>query len=1783
MTDSNTAEEGIAEQGAFAVIRKRLLAQGQRLEERIKTVNAERLEIFGTTSMEVIGRVRVRTENNCVPRDIINVGDKLLFGYNVYIGLKTTTNVGDVFCLQGLTSSENGLELEVVTESFLSEQKFAHDFNELYAYYKHAKLIHLGQRDGKLTAAFQIGQRLEDMRVFRWGLTADQQPQYIDNRGERDVQPPRSHDFDWTETQREQHVLGDHPHINILDQVFVETVGGDLTIKIEDNTDDGVGIYREAVDDAHQSLADAAIYYANLGGIILLKIKPYREETWRYLVFNTRNQDVARIDEIGQACVQLPEDHGIIFPGGYYLRSGERKRFDDDATGMEFQRQIRSPNGEDVLYVFYEPNEGRYALFSYNLIQKELQNPLYGHGYSLFDDGRMIIFRAENEEPTRVHPMQIWQTPFVSDEYASQAPRDQSLFGRIGNAELVRGISELYGIIRMISVQTPAVAVYEDLIGACGRVVDSYYWLGEQELGELLPILKEISETAELVLDEFEKVQAIQEQAQKGLAQAQTAQIKLFAALQPGSWNVAPQFVDGLAQLREQRGRLIGLRDMRYMDLGELDRLEQDVIKKSEELSNATVGFLRDDDALAPYHQLIAETDSNIEAAQVISVLVPLLETLDKSGQELELLTEVIGGLKIDDTIVRTKILEQISAVFSKLNRVKAVATLRRKELRSGEAVAEFGAEFQLFSQNVTSSLGLVDSPDKCDEQLSRLLVQLEDLEARFSDFDEFLADLMTKRDEVYEAFESRKQALLDERQRRAQNLGNSADRILETMQRRVSRFKDVDAINTYFAADAMVLKVREIVQSLRDLSDSVRADDVESRLVSGRDQAVRAIRDKLDIFEGDGAVIRLGKHRFSVNTQELDLTLLPRDDVLALHVTGTDFFSPLDEPRLNEKKEFWQQSLLSENADVYRGEYLAACLLRDAVASTENLSLAQLYTAMLTDDGLFKIVQDYATPRYSEGYDKGVHDADATLILAQLLKVRDIAGFLRFSGHARALAVLFWAHLDDKNQADSWQKRAQSYANLQTSFAQTGSIDQLNEELRQAMHAFFQQHQMAASALLLTTASQYLVEELKRETLAFTVSRQAKALADDLLAHLQGHDYRLRYEAAMQSMGDSIDGQWSLTEAWLQGYVRAKQLDSGRLLPEAIAVLIAGKRVAWEENGTATTVTITGLLGQHGRIRERSLELSLDEFSIRLDQFCDINVPAFKAFGKLRQQILQEERENLRLDEFKPKPLTSFVRNKLINEVYLPLTGDNLAKQMGSLGEGKRTDLMGMLLLISPPGYGKTTLMEYVASRLGLIFMKINCPTVGHSVVSLDPADTDNGAAKQEIEKLNLALEMGNNVMLYLDDIQHSNPEFLQKFISLCDGQRRIEGIWRGRAKTYDMRGKKFCVVMAGNPYTESGEAFKIPDMLANRADIYNLGDILGGNDDVFALSYIENSLTSNAVLSPLAMRDMEDVYRFVRLAGGEEINTTEFSHGYSGAEMNEIVSVLKKLQAIQQVVLAVNKQYIASAAQADNYRTEPPFKLQGSYRNMNKMTEKVVAVMNDVELQSLIADHYVGEAQTLTVGAEENLLKLAEIRGVMDADQSARWQQITADYQRIKGIGGSDADPVTKAANQMSLLVEHLRHIGDAIDAARDQQTTTSQMNQLGERLQHIGTAIGSASDKEANARNSGVKVLVNELRQLQRAVTDARLDIEVINQPVPGIDVLLTQMAKTIEQSLLPVVSAMEHKIRLDHDIWEKVKDVADGLNALDKKILVQQRSTKSSHRPLRGQQKKEIKST
>src|SRR5690606_25709189 len=60
---------------------------------------------------------------------------------------------------------------------------------------------------------------------------------------------------------------GKHPHVNVDDALFVETIGGDLTIKAENNTETGEGVYSEPVEERDQTLDDASIAWAKVGGL----------------------------------------------------------------------------------------------------------------------------------------------------------------------------------------------------------------------------------------------------------------------------------------------------------------------------------------------------------------------------------------------------------------------------------------------------------------------------------------------------------------------------------------------------------------------------------------------------------------------------------------------------------------------------------------------------------------------------------------------------------------------------------------------------------------------------------------------------------------------------------------------------------------------------------------------------------------------------------------------------------------------------------------------------------------------------------------------------------------------------------------------------------------------------------------------------------------------------------------------------------------------------------------------------------------------------------------------------------------------------------------------------------------------------------------------------------------------------------------------------------------------------------------------------------------------------
>ena len=1593
--------------GAYEVLRDRLTAQAAELARRAEALNVRRGEEFGSTRLELVGTGRLRTEHSAVPRDVVAVGAALLFGSNAVPSREAGTRVDDVLALYDRDLKR--LPDDAVP-GLLDDPAFVREFAALHRYYRQARLLRLRRTEGKLLAVFQTGEKADDTRVLRWALSDDGRATFLDARGERDHVLPPSHDVAWIDSTREDHVLGRHPHVSIRGEVFVSTVGGALTVKVDDETEVEEGVYSEPVDEPLQSLADADIAYARVGALILLRIRPYKEDTDRHLVFNTLTRTVVRLDGIGRACRRLPEDQGIVFPGGYCLAVGTHKSYELETAELEFEREDRSPNGEDVLYAFHARAEGRSLLLSYNTIRKEMANPLPCQGWALFDDGALVVLRADTGESQRVHPVQWWTSPYVSDTHAAAQPVGTGPLARIGNADLVRGISDCLSITGAVADTTPTNEVYEALLTACVRAADTHHWLADPELGDLHAPLAQLRDTAQQVLTEFATVQALTRQAEDALTEAAARVTEVVRRLRGESARSAAEWVTGLTELRHAQGHLLTLKDMRYADTARIEALAADTASDLAALGRRAVAHLAREDAFAGHDADVEQLVADAEAITTVAEAEPVAARMDDLAVGLRTVTEVVAGLDIADATVRTAILERIAGVLGGVNRARAALDGRRRELLGREGRAEFAAECALFGQSVTGALTAADSPEACDEQLALLLVQVENLESRFAEFDDFLATLADKREEVHEAFSARKQTLADARARRAERLADSANRVLRTVARRAAAQPDADAVTTYFTSDPMPAKVRRVADELRDLGDQVRAEELDGRLKAARQDALRALRDRTDLYADDGRTIRLGAHRFAVNTQPLDLTLVPHGDSLAFALTGTDYRSPVTDPDFTDTRPYWDRPLPSESPEVYRAEYLATRLLDEH--GPEALAEADLPA----------LVRQAAETAYDEGYERGVHDHDATAILATLLRLHEGAGPLRHEPAARAAAQLFWAHGTTAEEQRSWTLRAVSLARARDTFGLTPAIADLQRELADVAGG--------------EAPAAYLFEELTSGPPGFVISSGTRTLLDKFRRTVGTS----AYDDDLTALTDQAARE-QLVEAWLTAYACATGtgLAPGDLAEAVAAELCPG--LTRYESDAPLTETVTGLLGTHPRITGRALPLRIDELLARTRRFRTHDAPGHRAYQHRRTALVGAERTRLRLDDYRPRVMSAFVRGRLIDEVYLPLIGDSLARQLGTTGDSKRTDSGGLLLLISPPGYGKTTLMEYVADRLGMILVKVDGPALGHTVTSLDPAEAPNATARQEIEKINFALAAGNNTLLYLDDIQHTSPELLQKFIPLCDATRRIEGVRDGAPRTYDLRGKRFAVCMAGNPYTESGSRFQVPDMLANRADVWNLGDGLTGKDDVFALSFIENALTANPVLAPLAGRDRADLDLLIRLAQGDPAaHADRLTHPCAPAELEQILAVLRHLITARDTVLAVNAEYIASAAQSDTTRTEPPFRLQGSYRTMNKIAQRVQPVMNDVEIAALIEDQYRAEAQTLTTGAEANLLKLAELRGTLTAEQSARWSELRAVHVRARSLGGPEDDPLARAVSALGLLADRIAAVETAINRASD-----------------------------------------------------------------------------------------------------------------------------------------------
>ncbi|HMP79822.1 MAG TPA: DNA repair ATPase, partial [Pirellulaceae bacterium] len=1241
------------EQSTYEIIRNRLQQAGDNLRGKLDQLNQARRDVFGAIPTTLLSTEQVSTEHNCVARDLVPVGDHFIFGFNVHLGLKTETTISDVFAIYRFAD-------QVFHESDLSlldDSRFVLEFQQLYKYYSATQFAKFHLAYPNLYMVFQVGKTAADIKVFKWVMVGDRL-QYVDNRSEHEVRSPPQHEFLWKRTHRDLHRHGRHPHISVEDIVFVETIGGDLTIKIEDNTDDGQGIYREPVDDPDQTLDDAEIFYALVGNLVLLRIRPFREQQYRYFIYNRKNHHILRQDALEHACVLLPEDHGIVFASGFYTQFGAYRTFDSSGEAFLFEKRIASSNGEDHLFVFHQPATGDYLLLTYNVIEQRMDNPVRCQGYSQFENGHLLVFRAE-ESARRHHAIQVWQTPFITHSAPVAARTDSFLF-KIGNRDVVRAIAECSEIVGLLTHDDTYADLYIDLVRKCQQVLDGYFWLKESAAFEIADVVAQVKQAASAAVSEFDKVQNIRAATQQQFQTTAQATREVMSQAARRRYQSIDEFVESLAQLRLVRGQLISLKDLKYVDVTAVEELEQDVINATDSLATSCVQFLADPSALDDFASQIDNERGRIDQVEAASIGRELDQRLLDIGGKLELLIDIVSNLKIDDASQRTAITDSISTIYASLNHTRAVLRLRLRELLSHEGAAEFAAQLRLLSQAVTSYLDVCDTPQKCDEYLTKMMVQVEELEGKFAEFDEYVVQLAEKRDEVYSAFDAKKLQLVDARNRRAMSLATAAERILGSIQTRVAGLTSLDEINSYFAADLMVDKVRDIVRQLLELDETVKVDELQSRLKTIREDSARQLRDRQDLYVDGQNLIQLGRHQFTVNIQPLDLAFVVQQERMCFHITGTNFIEPVDNEDLTTFRAYWDQAVVSEHHDVYRGEYLAYQMYQLARHSVlpaahkhgHHVGLPELDS--MPFDELVSVVQKFMAPRYSEGYIKGVHDHDAALILRELASLDQRLGWLRFDPGCRALANLAWMWLGADDQRAVYRHRLiiriDAQRTAQSILSQQIGKTTLIAALQEQIEAFAQLWGQAIGQP--ANAAEFLYHQLIDQVRP--ASQIAHALVERFCSlvrprateELLGKSFRAL--PIFQQMQDAYD--------WLSSIPQPDDsIPSHSDLWEAVSILLETDSPPREALSAATTSNIPGLLGDHARLQQRPYRLEFHEFIARLNKFATLDVPAFERFQEIKSRLLTERREELRLHEFKPRVLTSFVRNRLINEVYLP------------------------------------------------------------------------------------------------------------------------------------------------------------------------------------------------------------------------------------------------------------------------------------------------------------------------------------------------------------------------------------------------------------------------------------------------------------------------------------------------------------------------------------------------
>src|SRR5690606_25468623 len=100
---------------------------------------------------------------------------------------------------------------------------------------------------------------------------------------------------------------------------------------------------------------------------------------------------------------------------------------------------------------------------------------------------------------------------------------------------------------------------------------------------------------------------------------------------------------------------------IRYIDASVLDNLLERVQQFNVQLSQNTVDFLLQENALKPYEQQINIQKEAVQGVAKVIDAQSIEQACLQIAAQLELLIDILNSLKIEDTTQTTKIIENIS------------------------------------------------------------------------------------------------------------------------------------------------------------------------------------------------------------------------------------------------------------------------------------------------------------------------------------------------------------------------------------------------------------------------------------------------------------------------------------------------------------------------------------------------------------------------------------------------------------------------------------------------------------------------------------------------------------------------------------------------------------------------------------------------------------------------------------------------------------------------------------------------------------------------------------------------------------------------------------------------------------------------------------------------------------------------------------------------------------------------------------------------------------------